>query len=305
MQDKFGRNIDSLRISVTQRCNLKCFYCHKEGQDATEEEMSPSEIEKIIEIGTKLGMTKLKLSGGEPLLREDIYDIIQRASNHIHDISLTTNGTLLDQYCPELKDAGLKRVNISLDTLDPQKYKMITKTDALPQAITGIEAAVANDLMPIKLNMVIMKDINDSDIEGMINFIAKNDNIILQLIELEASDVSNDIYKRYHQDFTLIEADIWRRAVRVQERELHHRRKYFIENCGGISEVEIVRPMHNTTFCKNCTRMRVTPDGRLKPCLLETDNLVDIIEPIRDGASDEELTEIFKKAILLREPFWV
>ncbi|ATZ61360.2 MAG: GTP 3',8-cyclase MoaA [Methanosarcinales archaeon Met12] len=304
MQDNFGRNINSLRISVTQRCNLKCFYCHKEGQDATDGEISPPEIEKIIEISAKLGMTKLKLTGGEPLLREDVCDIIQRASNHIHDISLTTNGTLLDQYCAELKDAGLKRVNISLDTMDSQKYKMITKTDALPQAIAGIEAAVANDLTPVKLNMVVMKGINDSDIEDMIHFIADNDDIILQLIELETSDISNEIYKRYHHDFTLIEGWIRRRGLRVQERELHHRCKYFIENGGGISEVEIVRPMHNTTFCKNCTRMRVTSDGKLKPCLLRGDNLVDIIEPIRNGASDEELTEMFKKAILLREPFW-
>ncbi|MCD5409621.1 MAG: GTP 3',8-cyclase MoaA, partial [Methanocellales archaeon] len=249
MQDNFGRNINSLRISVTQRCNLKCFYCHKEGQNATDGEIFPSEIEKITEISAKLGMAKLKLTGGEPLLREDICDIIQRASNHIPDISLTTNGTLLDRYCTELKDAGLKRVNISLDALDPRKYKMITKTDALPRAIAGIEAAVANDLAPVKLNMVVMKGINDSDIEDMLNFVAENDNIILQLIELEASDVSNDVYKRYHHDFTLIEADIRGRAVRVQERELHHRCKYFIENGGGISEVEIVRPMHNTTFC--------------------------------------------------------
>lgn len=305
MQDNFGRDISSLRISVTQRCNLKCFYCHKEGQNATDGEMSPSEIERIIEIGTKLGMTKLKLTGGEPLLREDICDIIQRASNHIPDISLTTNGTLLDRYCTELKDAGLRRVNISLDALDPQKYKMITKTDALPQAIAWIEAAVANDLAPVKLNMVVMKGINDSDIEDMLNFVAENDKVVLQLIELETSDVTDEIYKRYHHDFTLIEAEIRRRAVQVQERELHHRCKYFIENGSGISEVEIVRPMHNTIFCKNCTRIRVTSDGRLKPCLLRTDNLVDIIGPIRDGASDEELTEIFKKAILLREPFWV
>ena len=305
MQDNFGRNINSLRISVTQRCNLKCFYCHKEGQNATDGEIFPSEIEKITEISAKLGMAKLKLTGGEPLLREDICDIIQRASNHIPDISLTTNGTLLDRYCTELKDAGLKRVNISLDALDPRKYKMITKTDALPQAIAGIKTAVANDLTPVKLNMVVMKGINDSDIEDMLNFSAENDNVVLQLIELETSDVTDGIYKRYHHDFTPIEAEIRRRAVQVQKRELHHRCRYFIENGSGISEVEIVRPMHNTTFCKNCTRMRVTPDGKLKPCLLRTDNLVDIIEPIRNGASDGELVDIFKKAILLREPFWV
>ena len=287
-----------MRISVTQRCNLDCFYCHKEGQNPSKKEMTPSEIEKIIVVGDKIGIKKLKLTGGEPLLREDICEIVQRASDHMKDISMTTNGILLDRYAADLKGVGLRRVNVSFDTLDSEKYKIITGKDRLSQAVAGVNAAVANGLTPVKLNMVVMKGINDDEIKEMVRF-AGEKNVILQLIELEMFD--REFYERYHYDLSPIVAELEERAVRVEERELHHRRKYFIEN----SEVEVVKPMHNTAFCRNCTRIRVMSDGKLKPCLLRNDNLIDMVEHIRNGASDGELIKTFKKAILLREPFWM
>ncbi|MDI6888082.1 MAG: GTP 3',8-cyclase MoaA [Methanocellales archaeon] len=305
MQDRFSREVNSLRISVTQRCNLRCFYCHNEGQNSSKGEMSPAEIEKIVEIGGKVGIEKLKLTGGEPLLRDDICEVIRRASNYMKEISMTTNGALLDHCASGLKDAGLRRVNISLDVLDAEKYEIITGRDCLQQAINGVEAAIANDLTPVKLNMVVMKGVNDHEVEEMIHF-AGEKGTILQLIELETDGgcKSAELYEKYHYDFASIERELKRDAIKVEERELHKRRKYFIENGSNITEVEVVKPMHNTTFCENCTRIRVTSDGKLKPCLLRNDNLVDIVGPIRSGASDEELTEIFEKAILLREPFW-
>jgi len=298
MQDGFGREINGMRISVTQRCNLDCFYCHKEGQNPSKKEMTPSEIEKIIVVGDKIGIKKLKLTGGEPLLREDICEIVQRASDHMKDISMTTNGILLDRYAADLKSVGLRRVNVSFDTLDSEKYKIITGKDRLSQAVAGVNAAVANGLTPVKLNMVVMKGINDDEIKEMVRF-AGEKNVILQLIELEMFD--REFYERYHYDLSPIVAELEERAVRVEERELHHRRKYFIEN----SEVEVVKPMHNTAFCRNCTRIRVMSDGKLKPCLLRNDNLIDMVELIRNSASDGELIKTFKKAILLREPFWM
>ncbi|UZE92240.1 MAG: GTP 3',8-cyclase MoaA [Methanosarcinales archaeon] len=305
MHDKFGREINSLRISVTQRCNLCCFYCHREGQNSFEGEMSPAEIEKIVEIGGKLGIKKLKLTGGEPLMREDICEIVQCTSDYMKETSMTTNGVLLDRYAGDLRDAGLRRVNISLDVLDAERYKTITGRDCSQQVIRGVEAAIANDLTPVKLNVVVMKGVNDHEIEEMIHF-AGESGTILQLIELETDGdcKTRALYEKYHCDFAPIEGRLERDAIKVVERELHRRRKYFIENGSGVTEVEVVRPMHNTTFCENCTRIRVTSDGKLKPCLLRNDNHVDIIGSIRGGASDEELTEIFKKAILLREPFW-
>ncbi len=301
MQDGFGREIKGIRISVTQRCNLDCFYCHKEGQNPSKKEMTPSEIERIVAIGKKIGIKKLKITGGEPLLRKDICEIVQRASNHMKSISMTTNGILLEKYATDLKSAGLRRVNISFDTLNSEKYKIITGTDYFSKAVDGLNAAIANGLTPIKLNMVIMNGINDDEIEEMIRFVSEK-KVILQLIELEMFD--REFYEKYHYDIDPIVADLEKRSVRIKERSLHHRHKYFIEVDGGISEVEVVKPMHNTTFCSNCTRIRVTADGKLKPCLLRSNNLVDIIRPIRKNASDEELIKIFKKAILLREPFW-
>ncbi|MDI6639606.1 MAG: GTP 3',8-cyclase MoaA [Methanocellales archaeon] len=298
MQDGFGREINGMRISVTQRCNLDCFYCHKEGQNPSKKEMTPSEIEKIIAVGDKIGIKKLKLTGGEPLLREDICEIVQRASDHMKDISMTTNGILLDRYAADLKGVGLRRVNVSFDTLDSEKYKIITGRDRLSQAVAGVNAAVANGLTPVKLNMVVMKGVNDDEIKEMIHF-AGEKNVILQLIELEMFD--REFYERYHYDLSPIVAELEERAVRIKERKLHHRRKYFIED----SEVEVVKPMHNTAFCRNCTRIRVTSDGKLKPCLLRNDNLIDMVEHIRNGASDSELIKTFKKAISLREPFWM
>ena len=214
---------------------------------------------------------------------------------------MTTNGILLDRYAADLKSVGLRRVNISFDTLDSEKYKTITGRDDLSQAVTGLDAAVANDLTPIKLNMVIMKGINDTEIEEMIRF-AGEKNAILQLIELEMFD--RGFYERYHYDIGPIVDELEERSVQIQERGLHHRHKYFIEVDGSISEVEVVKPMHNTTFCSNCTRIRVTSDGKLKPCLLRNYNLVDILGPIRNNASDEVVIKTFKKAILMREPFW-
>ena len=302
--DRFGRPVTNLRISLTNECNLKCFYCHREGQSLSFQEMTPEEIERIVRIASQLGIKKVKLTGGEPTIREDIVEIVRRIRPYVEDLSMTTNGTTMKLLAEPLKEAGLDRVNISLDTLDRKKYKDITGFDILPQVLEGIEKAIKL-FHPVKLNMVVMKGLNDGEIWDMINYAAQK-KAILQLIEIEVPrEMENSwFFKKYFYPLKPLEEKFEEIAVEVRERRMHRRRKYFIPTDYGIAEVEVVRSMHNTTFCANCTRIRLTSTGHLKTCLLRRDDLIDIVTPIRNNASDEELIEIFKRAILMREPYW-
>lgn len=302
--DRFGRPVTNLRISLTNECNLNCFYCHREGQTLNFEDMKPEEIERIVRIASQLGIKKVKLTGGEPTIRKDIVEIVRRIRPYVEDLSMTTNGTTLKLLAEPLKEAGLDRVNISLDTLDREKYKAITGFDVLPQVLEGIDKAVKL-FHPVKLNMVCMKGLNDGEIWDMIDYAAQK-NAILQLIEIEVpKEMENSwFFKKYFYPLKPLEEKFEKIAVEIKERQMHRRKKYFIPTDYGIAEVEVVRSMHNTIFCANCTRIRLTSTGHLKTCLLRRDDLVDIITPLRSGASDEELIGIFKKAVLMREPYW-
>ncbi len=307
MKDRFGRPVKSIRVSITERCNLRCFYCHREGEwHRHTEEMSPEEIEGILRVARELGIRKVKFTGGEPLYREDIVEIVSRSSPLMDkDISLTTNGTLLGKYAHDLKDAGLDRVNISLDTLDREKYRKITGLAMLEDVLDGINAALDAGLNPVKLNMVLLKGINEDEVEDMIKFSAET-GAILQIIELEApvEKEQTEFFRRYHVNPKFIEEHLEEVADEVRFNELHRRKRFKFKFGNKVAEVEIVRPMHNTEFCMYCTRIRLTSDGKLKPCLLRNDNLVDILTPLRQGASDEELKNIFMEAIMRREPYW-
>jgi cyclic pyranopterin phosphate synthase len=224
------------------------------------------------------------------------------SSVSFRDISLTTNGVLLGKYAEQLYNAGLTRVNVSFDTLNPETYKRITKRDYMELAKKGIERAVKAGLNPVKVNMVVMKGINDSEIWDMFQF-CKDTGAILQLIELLKTEncQKSEFFDEYHYDMGELEDELGIISNRVKTRRfMQDRKKYFVN--GG--EIEIVRPMDNTEFCKNCTRLRITPDGKIKPCLLRNDNLVDIIEPMCRGFSDEELKKVFLKAIGNREPYF-
>ena len=307
VKDRFGRAVNSIRVSVTEDCNLRCFYCHREGEwHKHTKEMTSEEIERILKIARELDIRKVKFTGGEPLVRSDMVDIIRRASPIMdREVSLTTNGTLLRKYAYELKDAGLMRVNISLDTLSREKYKRITGLDLLKDAIEGVHAAVDSGLYPVKLNMVLLRGINDDEIEDMIRFSADS-RTILQMIELEVpvEKECTSFFRRYHVNPKFLEEHFEKIAERVEYNELHRRKRFIFQFNGKRAEVEIVRPMHNSEFCKYCTRIRLTSDGKLKPCLLRNDNLVDILTPMRNGASEEELKKLFAEAIMRREPYW-
>ncbi|UCE37870.1 MAG: GTP 3',8-cyclase MoaA [Thermoplasmata archaeon] len=309
MLDRYGRQINNMRISVTQQCNLDCFYCHHEGEDGHfigNGHMKPEEIGKIAEIASKVGIEKLKITGGEPLLRRDIIDIVGRTAKHMKEVSMTTNGVLLSEYADELRKAGLNRVNISFDAPEPNTFQRITKSDVFDDVRDGVCAAQNAGLTPVKLNMVVLKGINDHHIPQAIEFASKV-GAILQLIEFESSceGANSSFFKRYHFDLCEMEEELNNRACEVRQRNMQRRKKYILpsEN-NGTAEVEIVRGMHNSKFCENCTRLRVTSTGELKPCLLINDNHINIIDSIRNGAEDEELMNMFKKAILLKEPYW-
>ncbi len=298
-----------MRISVTQQCNLDCFYCHHEGEEGYipgNGYMKPKEIEKIAEIASIVGIEKLKITGGEPLLRNDIIDIVGRTSKHMKEVSMTTNGILLSKYANELKEAGLNRVNVSFDAPEPSTFQRITKRDVFDDVRDGVYAAQNAGLAPVKLNMVVLKGINDHNIPQAIDF-ASSVGAILQLIEFESSkeNAQSMLFKKYHYDLCKVEEELNQKARYIKQRNMHRRKKFIIpsEN-NGSTEVEIVRGMHNSKFCANCTRLRVTSCGELKPCLMKNDNHINIIDSIRRGAEDKELVSLIKKAILLKEPYW-
>ena len=302
VRDKYERPILSLRITLTNRCNVNCLYCHHDGMVKSKDEMTADELYTICKIAKKIGVRKIRLSGGEPLLKKDIVEIVERiASLDFKDISMTTNGILLGKYAQELKDAGLDRVNVSLDTLNRETFEFITKKDYLEDAKNGILKAVEVGLYPVKINMVIMKGINQDEIDDMFKFCKEND-IVLQLIELiESENCDDDKFSvDYHYNLDDVEKELADIADDVREREfMQGRKKYYID--GG--EIEVVKPVDNAKFCAKCSRLRITPDGKIKPCLLRNDNLVELISHVRNGESEEELEKIFINGINKREPF--
>ena len=302
VKDKYERPILSLRITITNRCNENCLYCHHDGMVSSKDEMTPDELYTICKIAKRIGVRKIRLSGGDPLIRKDIVEIVEKiASLDFKDISLTTNGVLLGKYAEDLKNAGLDRVNVSLDTLDRDTYKHVTSMDYLNEAKEGILKAVEVGLYPVKINMVVMKDLNTNEIKDMFNF-CKENGMILQLIELiESENCDDDKFSAdYHYPLDSIENRLSDIADDVRERKfMQGRKKYYIND----GEIEIVRPVDNSSFCASCSRLRITPDGKIKPCLLRNDNLVELISYVRNGASEDELEELFINGINKREPF--
>ncbi|WP_198362142.1 GTP 3',8-cyclase MoaA [Thermococcus pacificus] len=305
LYDRFGRPVTNLRISLTQDCNFRCFFCHREGQRFNVgNEMTPEEIERLVRIASHLGIKKVKLTGGEPTVRDDILEIVERIKPYVVDLSMTTNGSRLKELAKPLAKAGLDRVNVSLHSLKPDVYKRITGVDMLETVLEGIEEAVKY-LSPVKLNMTVMKGLNEGEIWDMVDFAAKT-GTILQLIELEAPRemTKTTFFRKYFYPLKHVERELEKRAVETRERRMHRRKKYFVPTDYGIAEVEVVRAMHNTVFCANCTRLRVTSNGMFKTCLLRNDDLINFLSAMRNGASDAEIAEIFKKAVLMREPYW-
>ena len=289
LTDLHGRSVSNIRISLTQACNLNCIYCHAEGEKNPEQELSAEEIEEILRVAQGFRIRTVKFTGGEPLMRPDLVRIIASVPPGMES-SLTTNATMLADQAHALKAAGLSRVNVSVDSMDPVRYEQITGHAMLGEALAGIEAALDAGLTPVKINMVVLSGINEDEIDTFIDYVRDNPNLVLQLIEL-----MNFRDCDHHGDVQGIEDRIAAMADRVETRRMHHRKKYFVRG----AEVEVVRPLHNTEFCAYCNRLRLTSDGKLKPCLLRSDNLVDI-----RGLKGPALEDAFREAVKRREPYF-
>jgi cyclic pyranopterin phosphate synthase len=304
LTDNCGRPLLNLRISITQRCNLRCDYCHREGEGCcaggTTQEMTVDEIARVARVAISLDIARIKLTGGEPLMRKDLCDIVKgiAATPGLKDLSMTTNGALLGFQAQELRACGLRRVNISLPTLNAETYHKLTN-GRIENALDGVKAAVEAGLYPVKLNMVILNGVNADAVPEMMDF-ARQTGTILQLIELDPVNVSSNYFSVYHKFLDEHEEMFRQKAVKVETRRfMHNRHIYHLPDV----TVEVVHPTENGEFCAHCTRLRVTSDGKLKTCLMRNDNLIDILTPMRQGASDEELKTLFMRANQVREPY--
>jgi cyclic pyranopterin phosphate synthase len=302
--DDYGRAIRSLRFSLTSRCSYNCIYCHHEGEGRERHGKKEISAELVISIArvasTHFGVRKIKITGGEPLMRNDLAEIVQGMRAFEDDISVTTNGVFLCDYAADLADAGLDRVNVSLDSLKEERYDFVTRTrNNLPQVIEGIYSAIDAGLTPIKLNMVVLKGINDDELVDMMRFVGECNKrggrgaAILQPIELIPSFDSP--LQQYKADFGKVEDELKSKASSVKTRRLQRRKKYIVD---GV-EVEVVHPIDNTEFCANCSRLRITSDGKLKGCLLRDDNLVPV-----ERTDDEHILNQLRLATKYREPFF-
>ena len=303
LTDNCGRPLLNLRIAITQRCNFRCDYCHKEGEQchrATSQDMTVDEIVRISKIAISMGISRIKLTGGEPLMRKDLCDIVKGIAkiSHLKDLSMTTNGSLLAFEAKNLYKCGLKRINVSLPTLNPDKYHKLTD-GTLEYVVNGIKAAVAAGFNPVKLNMVILNGINVDDVPHMMDF-ASQTGTILQLIELDPANVDFTYFSEYHKTLEEYEEILRQKAENIETRKFMHNRRVYHLPC---TAVEVVHPTENGEFCAHCTRLRITSDGKLKTCLMRNDNLIDLLSPMRAGASDKELKALFIHANRLREPY--
>ncbi len=295
--DSFGRTVTDIRISVTKRCNFGCIYCHDEGlgpvarpRSPHADEMTPVEVERLVRVAREFDIHSVKFTGGEPLVRPDLEEIVGRTVRHMDDISLTTNGSMLAARAEALRNAGLKRVNVSIDSLDSTAFQEIRK-GALAPVLRGIEQALHVGLKPVKLNMVVFR-LTLPHIPEMIRFVSRNEGLRLQLIQFMPELVGP---KDWSVDIDGVKRWLESRADKVLVREMHHRRIY---QFGG-AEVEVVDPVYNEEFCMNCHRIRVTHRGELKGCLNRNDDLI----PTR-GLEDRELRDAFRSVVANRVPYY-
>jgi len=294
--DTFGRSINYLRISVTDRCNLRCLYCMPpEGvpQMPHSEILSYEEIRTVVRAAAELGICKIRLTGGEPLVRADLPKLIKMLSQvkGIEELSLTTNGTVLKKYALELKQAGLSRVNVSLDTLKPDKFRYITRLGELETVLEGIEAAKEAGFEPVKINIVVMRGINDDEILDFAKM-TYEDGWHVRFIELMpfkgVAEFVPSIELRQH--ISLLGNLEPCASITGNGPAMYYRL------AGAEGTIGFITPLTETSFCSRCNRMRLTPDGKLRPCLLGEDE-IDLKMPLRNNASMEELKRLILKAV--------
>ena len=308
LKDSFGRAIRDLRVSLTDRCNFRCFYClpHGEPPIAPKEQMlSYEEIECVCEIFVSLGIEKIRLTGGEPMLRRDIEIIIGKLAKFkargLRDLALTTNGYFLPDRAQGLKDAGLDRITISMDSLKPEVFKDMTGVDVLDRVLAGIEAAKRAELDPIKINAVIVRGYNEDEVADFASFARQHD-VKMRFIEFMPLDSGHDwsremvvsgreIRERINERFPLVPAG----GERGSETSSRYR---FVDGAPG--EIGIIAPV-TEPFCGACSRIRLTADGQIRTCLFSTveHSLRDVV---RTGAKRNEIIDYIETVVMKKEP---
>lgn len=289
MIDSYGRKINYLRVSVTKRCNLNCSYCGACKTD--EKELTPQQIERIVKAFASLGFTKVRLTGGEPLVRQDITEIAERISriDTIKKLAITTNGINLGPMAQQLKKAGVNAVNISLDTTDPVQFRALTGADKLDKVFFGIDECERVGLTPIRLNAVLIRGQNDNQAEKLIE-IAKDRNIDVRFIELMPfSDEGENESLIVKGEEILARFPFLKKAHTEKEKSVAQ--YYVADNFKG--RVGFINPVSDK-FCSKCNRIRLLSDGKLKPCL-GSDTVFDLMKYIDD---EEKLLKQIEKAIL-------
>lgn len=297
LSDSYGRTIDYLRVSVTDRCNMRCVYCMPEGTVflPREDILTYDEIERVVRVGSVVGIRKVRLTGGEPLARKNIEYLVGRLAglSGLKELSLTTNGLLLSGKAGALAAAGLHRVNVSLDTLKPEKFKAICRAGELEQVLDGIRAANGAGLTPVKVNVVVMRGRNDDEIEDFIDFGIREDSVI-RFIEYMPFIKGAEWEKRFVPHAETLKK-VSHRIETMEGRDPDPRApaRYFPVRGGG-RHVGFISPLTHG-FCSMCNRMRLTPGGQLLACLLAPSG-VDLRPLLRGDASDEEIADAFRNA---------
>jgi len=305
MLDKFNREINYLRVSITDRCNLHCSYCRpKEGisLQGHDDILRYEEIIRIVSVAVKMGLVKVRVTGGEPLVRRGFVNFIAALKNinGLNDISLTTNGILLEEFARDIFDAGICRINISLDSLNKDKYCRITNGGNLDAVLRGIARAEKIGFFPIKINTVAIKGFNDDELLDFAQ-LAVNKPFQVRFIELMPVGQANSGYSEDYMPATQIIKKISERYELEQVKDKKNKSdgpaKIF-KIKGGCGEIGFINPVSDH-FCSTCNRLRLTSDGKLRVCLLKEDE-IDFKKALRENCSDTELENLIREAILLK-----
>ena len=296
MQDRFGRSISYMRMSITELCNLRCRYCMPEDgvcKRSHEEMLTEDEMIMAVEAAASLGVNKLRITGGEPLIKKNIVSICQRSAAvpGIRELSLTTNGILLPELAKPLHEAGARRLNISLDTLDEDKFRYITRVGELAQAMAGIEAALDAGFDKIKINSVLIGGFNDNEVEAL-SMLTLRYPVDVRFIELMPMYDSGDFGKNAYVPYTVVLDAL--PQLEPQAADGGVAKLYRLP--GALGNVGLISPI-SAHFCSECSRIRLTADGKLKPCLHSADEY-----PIK-GLDYEGMVKQFETAIL-GKPKW-
>lgn len=295
LRDRYGRHVTYLRVSITDRCNLRCFYCLPRGCGVrwSPQQLELAEVAEIAAVGARLGISKLRITGGEPLVRPGVVEFVRavRALPGITDLALSTNGVLLDEYAAALKNAGIMRVNVSLDSLRPEVFRAVSGRNDLDRVIAGIRAARDAGLHPIKINVVVMRGLNDGELPAMLAFAADH-GAQVRFIEYMPLGLGQRWQACYVSRSEILERIGPQLAAQPPRHQLGDTATYYALANG--SEVGVISPV-SCRFCNICNRLRLTADGKLRPCLT-SEGEVDVRGALRPQISHEGLIRAFSTA---------